>query len=211
METRNREGRSIGARNIVHRLSATAAAQRIWLFAGIGAFLALAVVGTQGWFAWSVPTLWTAKGAFLMVLAAISVCDWRTRGIPAEVTVEILGVGMVFGLMRLARNDASALPFWMGTYVLWRTRLMGGGDAKLLMGVFGLWPDVALLRLIAALMLASGVLILVARYRLDAPRRLAQNGASFVAHRFALPAGAHEDAATWVYALAIALYVLFLI
>ncbi len=177
-----------------------------WCIYGFGTIWGLGLLGTAPWMEWHLALVWSAKLNLVIILALISLHDWQTGRIPPLATWTFLLIGTAFGLVRLWLGDASALAFWMGAYLVWRMRLMGGGDAKILMGVFGVWPDLALLCLIAALLVASGGLVLVARYRWSALSRLVENGARFVRNGMAMPRGAKEDPATWVYALAIALY-----
>ncbi len=43
--------------------------------------------------------------------------------------------------------------------------MIGAGDAKLLMGLFGLWPDVKLAYVVAAMILVTGIPYLIWKYR----------------------------------------------
>jgi len=96
------------------------------------------------------------------LLIGISVNDLKTRVVPNYVTYPL----MIAGIARaVAQGDASVLLFWLACFFLWAARFIGGGDAKLLMGLFGLFPDMELAWVIAASVLATGLPYLIYKYR----------------------------------------------
>ena len=74
-----------------------------------------------------------------LVLAAA--WDLRTRRVPNWLTLP--GVAGVLA-WRLAHLDVSFLPFWVACLLTWHLNLLGGGDVKLLLVLFGLFPEVEL-------------------------------------------------------------------
>ena len=82
---------------------------------------------------------------------------------PNTVTYPLMAIGIV---RAIAFRDG-IFPFVLGgvLYALERTRFMGGGDAKLLMGLFGLFPDVQLAWFVAVSILVTGLPYLAYKYR----------------------------------------------
>jgi hypothetical protein len=62
-------------------------------------------------------------------------------------------------------GDPTFLVYWAVLWLAWSARFMGAGDAKLLMGLFGLWPDIRLAWTIAATIFLTGIPYLVIKYR----------------------------------------------
>jgi Flp pilus assembly protein protease CpaA len=92
----------------------------------------------------------------------ISINDFRTRRVPNVVTYPLMMVGVV---RAIAFRDGIFLLYWVVFFTLWTTRFMGGGDAKLLMGLFGLFPDFQLAWLVAFGILVTGLPYLAYKYR----------------------------------------------
>ena len=92
----------------------------------------------------------------------ISINDFRTRRVPNVVTYPLMMVGVV---RAIAFCDGIFLLYWVVFFTLWTTRFMGGGDAKLLMGLFGLFPDFQLAWLVAFGILVTGLPYLAYKYR----------------------------------------------
>ncbi len=96
------------------------------------------------------------------LLIGISVNDLRTRLVPNYVTYPLMIVGVARAVVL---GDAAFLVFWLVCFFLWVARFMGGGDAKLLMGLFGLFPDMEFAWAIAVSVLATGIPYLIFKYR----------------------------------------------
>lgn len=96
------------------------------------------------------------------LLIGIAVNDLREHRVPNLVTYPLMLIALVRGI---ALRDPSFLVYWAVLWLAWTTRLMGGGDAKLLMGLFGLFPDFQLAWLMAASILVTGIPYLVFKYR----------------------------------------------
>jgi Flp pilus assembly protein protease CpaA len=92
----------------------------------------------------------------------ISVNDFKTRLVPNTITYPLMLIGIV---RAIAFRDGIFLLYWAVLFALWTVRFMGGGDAKLLMGLFGLYPDFQLVWFVAASILVTGLPYLAYKYR----------------------------------------------
>lgn len=76
--------------------------------------------------------------AFLMVLTAVAIVDWKTMEIPDGFHLVILAIGMVSAatmpeiplLERIAGVFSASVPLWLIT--VWVSDAFGGGDIKLM-------------------------------------------------------------------------------
>ncbi len=109
----------------------------------------------------SVP-LWIPIVGMEALLVGIAVQDLAQERVPNLVTYPLMLAGLV---RAVALQDPSFLPYWAVLWLAWSARLMGAGDAKLLMALFGLWPDMELAYVVAATILATGIPFLVLKYR----------------------------------------------
>ena len=185
---------------------------RLALFAG-GAltFAALLILTAPTTYRHS-PDALAAKAIALAALALMSVVDAKTRLVPREFSwAWLLAGGVTAGTRFVQVQDVSVAPYWLGFFALWQVGILGGGDAKLLLGAFGLWPDPALLWFVVGVTLARGLVFVAWRYRGQAVRRLAQVTAELAGQGFGVASAAAPIqatfAATWAYALAVGLYV----
>ncbi len=96
------------------------------------------------------------------LLVRISLNDFKTRRVPNAVTYPLMLVGIV---RAIAYRDSIFLLYWAVFFALWTVRFVGGGDAKLLMGLFGLFPDFQLAWFVAVSILATGLPYLAYKYR----------------------------------------------
>ena len=112
-----------------------------------------------------IPAEVSARIAFVGIAALfvqIGVNDFKTRLVPNAITYPL----MLIGLARaIAFRDGIFLLYWAVLFTLWTVRFMGGGDAKLLMGLFGLYPDFQLVWFVAASILITGLPYLAYKYR----------------------------------------------
>ncbi len=95
---------------------------------------------------------WFSVGlsAYLLLAAA---WDLRTMRVPNWLTLPALGGVLAWRLVHL---DVSFLPFWAACLVSWYVHVLGGGDVKLLMVLFGLFPEV---ELVYALLIGAAVIL----------------------------------------------------
>ncbi len=103
-----------------------------------------------------------AEIVFTSLLVGLAIEDLRTKRVSPAVTLPWIMVGV---LRAVAFHDLSFIPFWAGIFLLWGYNVWGGGDAKLLMGLFGLWPDPRLMAIASLASLVAGVPFLIAKYR----------------------------------------------
>jgi Flp pilus assembly protein protease CpaA len=105
---------------------------------------------------------WVAGFGIIALFVWISVNDLETRRVPNSVTYPLMVIGIV---RAVAYRDGIFLLYWAVFFALWTTRFMGGGDAKLLMGLFGLFPDFQLAWVVAVSILVTGLPYLAYKYR----------------------------------------------
>lgn len=87
----------------------------------------------------------------------------------------------------VVQQDPTFIPFWIGIFLLWSINIYGGGDAKLLMGLFGLYPDLRLLWITSAVLLTVGVPVLILKYARTSPRLIVSGLAARLASGALLP------------------------
>jgi Flp pilus assembly protein protease CpaA len=126
------------------------------------------------------------------------------------VSVPLLGVGFLATLARFAvGRDLTVVPYWGGILLLFELRAMGGGDAKLLLGLFGLWPDLRLFWMQIFVHLVVGGILLALKYRRTSWRRLAAGVQSRLLTRQFLPTAdelAQGERVTFAIVAALAIY-----
>ena len=176
--------------------------QLAWLLGGVLTFAAtLAMTTPTRWMQPQVGAL--AKSVLVAALIAVAIYDWRTRRVPPEISWPFFVAGVGVGLSRwLFVQDSCSVPYWIGLYVLAQSQLIGGGDAKLLFGAFGLWPETAFFVALVGVFVGWGFVYVVWRYREQVITRLGARLGDFVrSHGNA--AGQPRQAATWAVALVI--------
>ena len=114
-----------------------------------------------------IPADVSSRIAFVGIAALfvqISVNDFKTRLVPNSITYPLMLIGIV---RAIAYRDGTFLLYWAVLFALWTVRFMGGGDAKLLMGLFGLYPDFQLVWFVAVSILVTGLPYLAFKYRYE--------------------------------------------
>ena len=66
--------------------------------------------------------------------------------------------------MRLYQGRLYVLAIWVLLYLIWRMNIMGGGDAKLLMGLFALFPTYEFALIFSVLVLAALTPTMIVRH-----------------------------------------------
>ncbi len=114
---------------------------------------------------------WTAlalKLAVTLWLVSVSAWDLAQRRIPNLLVLPVMGAALLVqvyeAVVARAQGLNVALVAWAVIYVLWRVHVFGGGDAKLLMARFTLFPTLEFLRVFPLVILAVGIPLLVYRY-----------------------------------------------
>lgn len=111
-----------------------------------------------------------AKITFIALGVFIAVNDFRTQTVSPALTLTWMWMGIVRAIVM---RDPTFLAYWLVIFLLWSLHFYGGGDAKLLMGLFGLMPDLRLVWLTCAVLVVTGVPVLVKKYWRTSPRVLA--------------------------------------
>ena len=116
----------------------------------------------------------------ILYLVVVGMWDLRTRRVPNGLTLPALGgVGIwrvwqaVEGVRvrgEIPQELVSLLVYWAGTYILWALGAMGGGDAKLLMVLFGIFPTRQFLILLLGI--SGGIMALALVWRYARRKRL---------------------------------------
>lgn len=117
-------------------------------------------------------------------LASIAVWDLRTGRMPNWLTVP---VALLAGGARLYQGQWHILLVWALVFLIWLLHIMGGGDAKLLMGLFALFPTGEFFLLFGTMVIGFLIAILVRKYWGERPRTLLRTMVERVKTGQALP------------------------
>lgn len=101
------------------------------------------------------------KSALTAWMITVVVWDRRTSIIPNWLTLPVM---LAAGGTRLYQGYLHVLAIWVLLYLVWRVNIVGGGDAKLLMGLFALFPTLEFILLFSILVLAVSVPMIIARH-----------------------------------------------
>lgn len=137
---------------------------------------------------------WSAlalKLAVTLWLVIVSVWDLAQRRIPNVLVLPVMGAALLVQIYEavIARSQGLnvALVAWALIYVLWRAHLFGGGDAKLLMALFALFPTLEFLRVFPVVILAVGIPLLVYRYARQGLSKIKEEWEPQIQERRVLP------------------------
>jgi len=92
-------------------------------------------------------------------LGAVALWDLRTATIPNWLTLPVMAAA---GGWRLYQGRWYVLLIWAMLYLVWRVNIVGGGDAKLLMGLFALFPTLDFALAFAVMVLVLSMPLIVA-------------------------------------------------
>ena len=110
---------------------------------------------------------------FALYLAAVGAWDLKTRNVPNFLTLpgiaailawRAIRVGVLFAHGIPFSQELAFVPYWLGVWMLWLGRAMGGGDAKLLMVLFGAFPRTEFLVVLVTVTGLTMAAILLWRY-----------------------------------------------
>lgn len=88
---------------------------------------------------------------------------------------------------RLYQGQWHILLVWALVFLIWLLHIMGGGDAKLLMGLFALFPTREFFLLFGTVVIAILVVILLRKYWGQSPRALLRSVVERLEANQALP------------------------
>ncbi|RME48206.1 MAG: prepilin peptidase [Chloroflexi bacterium] len=124
-------------------------------------------------------------------LIAIAVWDVRTARIPNWLTFPVM---LAAGAWRLYHHVWLILPIWVLIYMIWKVNIVGGGDAKLLMGLFALFPTYEFAFLFAVVVLVVSLPLLYRKHWWRRPAQMAQGVAQRISSGQIFPT--HEELQT---------------
>ena len=138
---------------------------------------------------------------YLMIVAA---WDLKTLRVPNWLTLPVLAGVLIWRIVRvvIALRGGNALPgelgfllYIFGVWMLWSAGMMGGGDAKLLMILFCVFPAPGFLALLLFMSGATMLTVLICRYaRHGRVGKLASNILFRVQHGLFFPSDAELEA-----------------
>jgi Flp pilus assembly protein protease CpaA len=102
----------------------------------------------------------------------VAVWDWRTGLIPNWL---VLPAVALTGGYRLYQGNWYVVLIWAVLFLIWRVHIIGGGDAKLLMGLFALFPTLQFALLFGGLVLAVSVPLIVIRHWSRQPGKILES------------------------------------
>ena len=101
-------------------------------------------------------------------LVAVSVWDRLERRVPNWLVLPVMGAAFMWrvytSIIQASANDIfSVLLAWLVIFTIWRANVFGGGDAKLLMGLFALFPTMRFLILLSLVVVVVSAPLVVYR------------------------------------------------
>ena len=94
-------------------------------------------------------------------MLSAAVWDARRARIPNWLTLPAMLAAAGY---RIYEGRWQFLMSWLFIFLLWRANVVGGGDAKLLMGLFALFPEPLFLLVFAVLGLVARILLVARKY-----------------------------------------------
>ena len=95
-------------------------------------------------------------------LIAVAWSDIRTGKIPNWMTLPVMLVAAVYSIA--TGGHWVILPIWVALFFVWKLNFMMAGDAKLLMGLFALFPSIEFATVLAVGALIELIPLLILRY-----------------------------------------------
>jgi Flp pilus assembly protein protease CpaA len=109
-----------------------------------------------------------AKFLITAWLGAVAVWDWRTGRIPNWLSLPMVALA---GGLQLYQGRWYILLIWAALYLIWRVHIIGGGDAKVLMGLFALFPTQQFALLFGVIVLAVSIPLILIKHWSGSPVR----------------------------------------
>lgn len=124
------------------------------------------------------PLDWAAAVLGLVAGAGAGVTDLVRRRVPNALTLPVIAAAIVIVGARLAAGAwglaqvGAIILVWLVCLAAWLLRVVGGGDAKLAMGLLGLFPSFGAALAVGLGLLAGGLVYLLWGPHADGPSRL---------------------------------------
>ncbi len=133
-----------------------------------------------------------AKIVATIWLIVISVWDRLHRRVPNILVLPVMCGAFLWQVYEaIARKTADRILFvivvWAVLGMLWRVHIFGGGDSKLLMALFALFPTTQFLILFCLVVLIASIPVLVAKYAKRGLRASLRSAGQRLAHGPMLP------------------------
>ncbi|MCC7165508.1 MAG: prepilin peptidase [Anaerolineae bacterium] len=94
------------------------------------------------------------------ILLAAGAIDLAKGVVPIEITYPLMLAGIVRAMVV---GDPSFLLYWFALAIIYLFNVVGGGDMKLLMGMFGLWPHLEFFIVMEIVIIATHLPIVLYR------------------------------------------------
>lgn len=104
---------------------------------------------------------------------AVAIWDARLRKVPNWLTLPVMLAAGGYGLYE---GHWSLLIAWAVLFTLWEMHVLGGGDAKLLMGLYALFPERMFILMLAESILITRLPYLIMKYWGRSPAELLTGG-----------------------------------
>ncbi|MFN2250845.1 MAG: prepilin peptidase [Anaerolineae bacterium] len=108
------------------------------------------------------------KIAVVAWMVTVAVMDHWSGRIPNWMTAPVfLGVGLfrIYQGFTVSPTYFLLLVAWAGIFVLWMLHFIGGGDAKFLMGIYALFPNMEFTTVLALILLLTTVPLFIMEMR----------------------------------------------
>ena len=154
--------------------------------------------------------VWLARLMVSGALVTMTVVDWKTGEVPPSLTWPIVLAGAFAAFSRAVTLDLGVLPYWLAILLEFRWNILGGGDTKLLLGVFGLCPTPEMLLAHSLVVLIRSIGTTLYRYRGQALAHFLKINGTFWRRGWSdQDLQTQGVRATWGYALATAIVLWF--
>ncbi len=102
------------------------------------------------------------------ILIAAGIADLVNGIVPIEITYPLMLASIVRAIIT---GDPSFLLYWFALAIIYLFNVIGGGDVKLLMGMFGLWPHMEFFIVMEIVVIVTHLPIVLYRRFRDAEAR----------------------------------------
>ena len=142
-------------------------------------------------------------GATSLFMLSVAIIDLGTRRVPLWLTLPAM-IGAIVYQLWWGGNITGLIIAWGVAFLMWKLKLYGGGDAKVLMALFGFYPLLSLAWAQVAVSLSVAVPWLLFKYRHQLQKSMVTVGTMAVTGNiFPATRGYRKNGhpVIWVYAL----------